>query len=78
MLPLCTFFKYAFDTTLGLMQHCIILNANKAVGCGIFCRFSNLDKCRPEAAGDVISGMALDYVGMGVRASFGDYKLNSG
>ena len=38
------------------MQHCIILNANKAVGWGIFRRFSNLDKHRPEATGDVISG----------------------
>ena len=36
----------AFDTTR--------LNASKAVGCGIFGCFSNLDKCRPEAAGDVI------------------------
>ena len=38
------------------LQHCIILNANNAVGCVIFRRFSNLDKCRLEADGDVISG----------------------
>ena len=31
----------------------------KAVGCGIFGRFSNFDKCRPEGAGDVTSGMAV-------------------
>ena len=49
------------------MLHCIILN---------FQPFLNFDKCRPEAAGDVISGMALDYVGVDVRATFGDYKLN--
>ena len=29
--------------------------ANKDVGCDIYRRFSNLDKCQPEAAGDVIS-----------------------
>ena len=33
----------------------------KAVGCGIF---SNFDKCLLETAGDVISGVALGYVGM--------------
>ena len=68
----------AFDTALVLMPHCIILNANKAVRCGIFGCFSNLDKSRPEAAGDVISGTVLDYVGMDVRASSGDYRLNRG
>ena len=30
----------------------------KAAGDGIFGRFSNLDKYRPEVAGDVISGVA--------------------
>ena len=60
------------------MQHGTILNANKAVGYGIFRRFSNIDKCGPEAAGDVISGMALDYVGTDVPASFGDSWLTSG
>ena len=39
------------------MPHCIILNANKAVGCGIFGRFSNLYIRGTEAAGIVISGM---------------------
>ena len=29
-------------------------------GCGIFCRFSNFHKCRPEVAGYVISGVAID------------------
>ena len=60
------------------MQHCIILNANKAVGCGIFRRFSNLNKCRLEAGRDVISGTALDCVGVDVPAGFGDLQLNSG
>ena len=32
----------------------------KAVGSGIFDRFANFDKCRSEAAGDVISGAAVD------------------
>ena len=32
----------------------------KAVGCGIFGRFSNFHKCRSEVAGDVISGVAVD------------------
>ena len=49
-------FEDAFDTAFVLVPHCIMLNADKAVRCGIFGRFSNLDKCRPEAAGDVISG----------------------
>ena len=38
-----------------------------------FDRFSNFVKCRPEVAGEVISGMA-----MVVRAKFGDSRLNSG
>ena len=59
------------------MQHCIILHANKAVGRGIRCRFSNHDQCRPEAACDVISGIALDHVGTDVPAGFGDSRLNS-
>ena len=50
----------------------------KAVGGSIFGRFLNFDKCRPEVASDVISGVALFYVGMGVRAKFGDSRLNSG
>ena len=50
----------------------------KAVGSGIFCRFPNFDKCRPEVAGDVISGVAVDYVGIDVRATFGESGLNSG
>ena len=31
----------------------------KAVGGSIFGRFSNVDKCRPEVAGDVISGVVV-------------------
>ena len=60
------------------MQPRIILNANKALGCGIFRRFSNLHKCRPEAGGDVIASVALDYVATVVPAGFGDSQLNSG
>ena len=40
--------------------------------------FSNLDKCRPQVAGDVISGVVLDLVGMDVSVKFGDSMLNSG
>ena len=50
----------------------------KADGSGIFRRFPTLDKCRPEVAGDVISGVAVGYVGMDVRATFGESALNSG
>ena len=53
-------------------------NASKAVGCGIFGRFSKTDKRRREAAGDVISGMVLGYVGMDVPARLGNYRLNNG
>ena len=50
----------------------------KAVGSGIFGRFPNIDKCRSEVAVDVISRVAVDYVGMDVRAIFGESALNSG
>ena len=40
--------------------------------------FQNSIYARPEAAGDVISGMALDYVSTVVPASFGDSGLNIG
>ena len=50
----------------------------KVVGCGIFSRFSNFDKCRPEVAGDISSGRALYYVGTDVSASFGNSRLYSG
>ena len=49
-----------------------------AVAGGIFGRFVNFDKCRSEVAGDVISGLAVDYVGTDVRATFGESGLNSG
>ena len=50
----------------------------KDVGCSIFGRFSNFDKCRPEVAGDGKSGVALGYVGTDVCANVGDFRLNSG
>ena len=37
--------------------------------------FLNFDKCRPKVAGDVISGVAVDKVGMDVRVKFGDSRL---
>ena len=40
--------------------------------------FKNPDKCRPEADGDAICGMALDYVGADVPAGFGESWLNRG
>ena len=40
--------------------------------------FSNFDKCRLEAAGDVISGTALHYAGSDFCAGFGDSRLNNG
>ena len=50
----------------------------KTIGSGIFGRVPNLDKCRSEVADDVISGVTVDYVGMDVRATFGESGLNSG
>ena len=44
---------------------------------GIFGRFPNFDTCRSEVAGDVISGVAVDYVGLDVRATFGESGFNS-
>ena len=41
-----------------------------AVG-GIFGHFPNFDKCRPEKAGDVIAGVAVEYIGMDVCVKFG-------
>ena len=37
-----------------------------------------VDKCRPEVASDVISGVAVDWVSLDVSAKFGDSTLNSG
>ena len=50
----------------------------KAVGIDILGHFQNFDKCQSEVAGDVISGVAVDYVGMDVRSTFGESELNSG
>ena len=38
----------------------------------------NFDKCLSEVVGDIIFGVAADYVGMDVRATFGESALNSG
>ena len=39
---------------------------------------SNIDKCRAEVAGGVISGMAVDGAGADIRVTFGDSTLNNG
>ena len=63
-------FEEAFDTALDAHAYCSRMRH--------FGRCSNFDKCRPEATGDVISSMTLDYVGTDVPASFGDFRLNDG
>ena len=50
----------------------------KAVGVGIFCCFSNFDKCRLEVAYDVISSVPVGSVGMDVLVKFGESMLNRG
>ena len=50
----------------------------KAVGSDIFGYFPNFDKCRSEVAGDVMSGVAVDHVGVDVRSTIGESGLNSG
>ena len=49
----------------------------KAVGSGIFGRFPNFDKYRSEVVGDVISGVAVNYVDTDARATLGESGLNS-
>ena len=36
----------------------------------------NFDNCRLKVAGDVISGVAVDLVGVDVRVKFGDSRSN--
>ena len=59
-------------------KRCATKSLNKAVVGGIFGRFSNFSKCRSQVAGEVISGPAVDYVGMDVLATCGGSGLNSG
>ena len=40
--------------------------------------FSNFDKCRPEVADDVISGVATYKVGVDDHVKFGDTTFNGG
>ena len=47
----------------------------EAVRDGIFDCFLNFDNCQPEIASDVISGMAIHYVGVDVRVKLGDSRL---
>ena len=48
----------------------------KAVGGGIFRRFSNFNKCRTEVAGDVISSRFMEPDVPDNRVKFGDLRLN--
>ena len=63
---------------MGQLKRCATHIRPKFVGSGIFGRFPNYDKCLSEVADDVISGVAVDYVGMDVRAIFGESWLYSG
>ena len=45
------------------------------VGGGIFDHFSNFHKCRLDAAGGVISDMAVELIALDVRANIGDSRL---
>ena len=40
--------------------------------------YSNFSKCQPKVAGEVISGKAVEYVGIDVHEKFGDSTLNNG
>ena len=48
----------------------------EAVGDGILDRFTNFHKSPQELAGDIISGLAVELVGMDALAKFGDSRLN--
>ena len=48
----------------------------KAVGGGIFGHFSNVDECRLEVAGDVISGKLMGPDVSDNRVKFGDSRDN--
>ena len=48
----------------------------ETVGGGIFDRFRNFDNCQSEVASDVISGIAVQYVGVDVCVKFGESRLN--
>ena len=39
---------------------------------------SNFAECQPEVAHDVVSDMAIEYIGMDVHAKFVDSELSSG
>ena len=40
--------------------------------------FPNVDKSRPKVAGDVVSAVAVEWVGMGVTVKVSDSMLNNG
>ena len=54
----------------------IILNANKAVGCGIFWTIIFRYNTQPEVGNNVISGVTEDNIGMYVAVKFGDSRSN--
>ena len=50
---------------------------SEAVGGGIFGRYLNFVNCQPDVVSDVISGLAVQLVGMDVCANSGDSRLKS-
>ena len=63
---------------VGQAKRCATQIRSKAIRSGIFCSFANSDKCRSEVAGDVISGVAVDYVSVDVHARLGASELRGG
>ena len=47
---------------VGQTKRCATKIRQKVVGSGIFVPFPNFDKCQSDVAGDVIFGVAIDYV----------------
>ena len=61
-----------------MQKRCATKIRHKAVGGGILDLFLNFEKCRPEVADDVISGLVVEYVCMDSRLKLGDSTLNIG
>ena len=55
---------------MGQAKHRAAKILPKAIVGGIFGRFSNFDKCRPEVVDDVIPGVAVALVNMDVPVKF--------
>ena len=71
-------YKQEANQTAGQAKRSATKIQLKAVRGDIFCRFLNFHKCPTEVDGEVISGVTVDTVGMGVRVKFCDSRLNSG